>query len=144
MRIIGLTGSIGMGKSTVSAMFRAEGVPVFDADATVHDLYRAEAVPAVAALFPGVTGTEGVDRARLAKAVLGDTQALAALEAIIHPMVEARRRAFLAQAGSAGARIVVLDVPCCSRPGGPAIAASSPSSPRLLVCRRRVCWRARG
>ena len=108
---LGLTGSIGMGKSTVAAMFRDEGVPVFDADAEVHRLQgRGGALlPAIEAAFPGTTGAEGVDREALGRAVFGDDAALARLEAIVHPAVAAAREAFLA--AHADAPLVVLDIP---------------------------------
>ncbi len=87
MIVLGLTGSIGMGKSTAAAMFREAGVPVFDADAAVHALYGGEAVAAVEAAFPGVAREGVIDRARLRQHVLGDPDALKRLEAIIHPLV---------------------------------------------------------
>ncbi|WP_131195701.1 dephospho-CoA kinase [Lichenihabitans psoromatis] len=111
MMVVGLTGSIGMGKSTTAAMIREAGVPVFDADAAVHDLYRGEAAAVVEAAFPGVVRDGAIDRAELGKRVLGDAAALARLEAIVHPLVLARRRAFLVAAEKAGASLVVLDVP---------------------------------
>ncbi|PCD04511.1 dephospho-CoA kinase [Sphingomonas spermidinifaciens] len=111
MILVGLTGSIGMGKSTVAAMFRDEGVLVFDADAEVHRLQGpgGALLPAIEAAFPGTTGPDGVDRAALGRAVFGDDAALAQLEAIIHPAVAAAREAFLAE--HAAAPLVVLDVP---------------------------------
>jgi len=116
--LLGLTGSIGMGKSAVAAMLREAGVPVFDADAAVHSLQAAGGalVPAIGAAFPGTTGTAGVDRARLGAAVLGDAAALARLEAIVHPAVAAARRAFLED--HAGAALLVLDIPLLFEKGG--------------------------
>jgi dephospho-CoA kinase len=116
--IVGLTGSIGMGKSTVAAMFAGEGVPVFDADAAVHRLQGpgGACVERIAAAFPGTTGPDGVDRAALGRAVLGDPVALARLEAIVHPAVAAARAAFLAD--HAAAPLVVLDVPLLFETGG--------------------------
>jgi len=111
MRIIGLTGSIGMGKSTTAAMFAARGVPVHDADAVVHRLYRGEAVAPLAQAFPGVTADGVVDRARLAERVVGDAEALARLEAIVHPLVRDSERAFVATCKAGGHRIVLVDVP---------------------------------
>lgn len=111
MLVLGLTGSIAMGKSTTAGLFRAAGVPVHDADATVHALYAGEAVAPVEAAFPGVTVDGRIDRARLAERVVGDPDALARLEAIVHPLVRRAERAFLAQTAAAGARHVVLDVP---------------------------------
>ena len=108
---LGLTGSIGMGKSTVAAMFAAEGVPVFDADAVVHRLQGPEGalVAEIEARFPGTTGPEGVDRGALAERVLGEREALQNLEALIHPAVRLEREAFLAAHHSAP--LVLLDIP---------------------------------
>jgi dephospho-CoA kinase len=107
--ILGLTGSIGMGKSTTAAMFRAEGVPVHDADAAVHALYRGKAVGPVEGAFPGVAPGGAIDRERLAARVVGDVDAMGRLEAIVHPLVRDEERAFLAAHG--GAPVVVLDIP---------------------------------
>lgn len=111
MKILGLTGSIGMGKSTVAAMFEEAGVPVFDADAAVHVLQGpgGALVGVIEAAFPGTTGPEGVDRAALGARVLGDPEALARLEAIVHPAVGEMRRRFLAD--HADAPLVVFDIP---------------------------------
>jgi dephospho-CoA kinase len=113
MIVVGLTGSIGMGKSTTAAMFAAEGVPVYDADAEVHALYAAGggAVAPVEAAFPGVVKDGAVDRAALGARVLGDDQAMKRLEAIVHPLVGASREAFFARAEADGAPMVVLDAP---------------------------------
>jgi dephospho-CoA kinase len=111
MRILGLTGSIGMGKSTTAAMFAAEGVPVHDADAAVHRLYRGAAVAPVEAAFPGVSVDGAIDRARLAEKVVGDADALARLEAIVHPLVRESEVAFLAERKADARRLVVLDIP---------------------------------
>jgi dephospho-CoA kinase len=109
--ILGLTGSIGMGKSTVAAMFTETGVPVFDADACVHRLQGpgGALVPAIEAEFPGTTGPDGVDRAALGAQVFGNDAAMARLEAIVHPAVAAEREAFLIE--HAGAKLVVFDIP---------------------------------
>jgi dephospho-CoA kinase len=109
--VLGLTGSIGMGKSTVSRMFAAEGVPVFDADAVVHRLQGPEGalVAEIETHFPGTTGPDGVNRNSLAERVLGAPGELARLEALIHPAVARERDAFLA--ANAGAPVVVLDIP---------------------------------
>ncbi len=115
---LGLTGSIGMGKSTTAGFFRAAGVPVHDADATVHALYRGAAVAPVEAAFPGTTSPEGVDRAALAARVLGDAEALKRLEAIVHPLVHDAERAFLAKAAAEARRVVVLDIPLLFETGG--------------------------
>lgn len=111
MFILGLTGSIGMGKSTAAAMFRAEGIRVHDADAVVHGLYQGEAAQAIEAAFPGVVAGGAVDRDRLGARVFNDPAALRRLEAIVHPLVDASREAFFAEAAEAGARLVVLDIP---------------------------------
>jgi dephospho-CoA kinase len=111
MFILGLTGSIGMGKSATAEMFRAEGTAVHDSDAAVHCLYKGEAVSAIEAAFPGTVREGAVDRALLAEVVLSDTGALARLEALIHPLVVASRDAFLAEAKEQGAGLVVLDIP---------------------------------
>ena len=120
MIVLGLTGSVGMGKSTTAAMFREAGVPVFDADAAVHDLYRGEAVAAVAAAFPGTALAGIIDRTRLRERVAGDAAALQRLEALVHPLVRARREAFLDKARAAGAAIAVLDIPLLFETGGQA------------------------
>jgi dephospho-CoA kinase len=113
VRIIGLTGGMGMGKSTAAAAFRRAGIPVFDADATVHRLQAkgGRAVHAIAAAFPGTVRDGAVDRAALRQAVLGNQDALTRLEHILHPMVEAEERAFVARARRAGKPAVVLDIP---------------------------------
>lgn len=118
MIVLGLTGSIGMGKSTVARMFEDEGVPVFDADAMVHHLQGPEGklVAEIEAHFPGTTGAAGVDRTRLAKAVLGDDEKLERLEALIHPTVATAREAFLAE--HAARLLVVLDIPLLFEKGG--------------------------
>lgn len=108
---IGLTGSIGMGKSTTGQMFVERGCPLHDADAIVHKLYHGEAVPLVEAEFPGTTGPFGVDRAALSQKVIGKPQAMRRLEEIIHPLVRAEERKFFQKAQSEEADIVVLDIP---------------------------------
>jgi dephospho-CoA kinase len=111
MLILGLTGSIGMGKSTTAAFFRAEGIRVHDADAAVHALYRGAGAPLIEAAFPGTVTDGVVDRTRLGAQVLGNAAALAKLEAIVHPLVADIRNAFLSEARAAAAHVVVLDVP---------------------------------
>src|SRR4051794_30892342 len=111
MRIIGLTGSIGMGKSTTMSLFAEQGAPVYDADAAVHRLYENEAVAPLEAAFPGVTENGRVNREKLAAQVLGKPEALKRLESIVHPMLGARRAAVLEQAERDGVPVVVLDVP---------------------------------
>jgi dephospho-CoA kinase len=116
--ILGLTGSIGMGKSTVAKMFAEEGVPVFDADAAVHHLQGpdGELVEEIEAHFPGTTGPGGVNRSALAKRVLGEPEQLRRLEALVHPAVGKARRAFLAE--HAAVPIVLLDIPLLFEAGG--------------------------
>lgn len=118
MIVLGLTGSIGMGKSTVAQMFRDEGVPVFDADACVHQLQGpgGKLVSAIESAFPGTTGPKGVNRAALGQAVLGDDAAMRRLEGIVHPAVQAERLAFLA--AHARSSLVVIDVPLLFETGG--------------------------
>jgi dephospho-CoA kinase len=118
MITLGLTGSIGMGKSTVAAMFADEGVPVFDADAAVHRLQGAAGalVAAIESHFPGTTGPEGVDRTALSERVLGEPQALRRLESLVHPAIAREREAFLA--AYAAAPVVVLDIPLLFEAGG--------------------------
>jgi dephospho-CoA kinase len=111
MLAIGLTGSAAMGKSTVAGMFAARGIPVFDADRTVHALYAGAAVPVVEAAFPGVTVGGAIDRDRLRARVLGDEPAMQRLEALVHPLVKAEEQRFLAEARAAGRRLVLLDIP---------------------------------
>lgn len=118
--ILGLTGSIGMGKSTTAAMFRELGCPVYDADAEVHALYEGEAVAPVAALHPGVIVGGRIDRALLAAEVVGHPDRLAALERIIHPLVRERERAFVAAARAGRAPLAVLDIPLLFETGGEA------------------------
>ena len=115
---LGLTGSIGMGKTTVARMFAEEGVPVFDADAVVHRLQGREGalVAAIEAAFPGTTGAGGVDRGVLAERVLAEPEALQRLEALIHPAVERERQAFLAEHSQAP--LVLLDIPLLFEKGG--------------------------
>ena len=140
--IIGLTGSIGMGKSTVAAMFEAAGVPVFDADAEVRAMQApgGELVAAIEAEFPGSTDETGVRRDHLGKQVFGDKEALARLEAIVHPVVAAKREAFLLE--HFGARFVVFDIPLLFEKGGHAavdrvVVVSAPAE----VQRQRVLAR---
>lgn len=111
MLIIGLTGSIGMGKTTVAKRLRALGLPVCDADAEVHALYRGRAVAPIEAAFPGTTGPEGVDRPKLAAALLADPSGFKRLEAIVHPLVFEAERDFLRAAAAGGAAMAVLEIP---------------------------------
>jgi dephospho-CoA kinase len=111
MFILGLTGSLGMGKSTTARFFAEEGVPVHDADAVVHRLYEGEAAAAIETAFPGTTSGGKVDRTRLAARVLGDGAALARLEAIVHPLVQGAERRLVAEAKARGETVAVLDIP---------------------------------
>jgi dephospho-CoA kinase len=111
MFILGLTGSLGMGKSTTARFFAEEGVPVHDADAVVHRLYEGEAAAAIEAAFPGTTAGGKVDRTRLAARVLGDAPALARLEEIVHPLVQDAERRLIAEARARGEKVAVLDIP---------------------------------
>ncbi|GMN02495.1 dephospho-CoA kinase [Erythrobacter sp. MTPC3] len=140
--IVGLTGSIGMGKSTVAAMFEAEGIPVFDADAAVRAMQGpdGELNARIEAEFPGSTGPQGVDRDALGKIVFGDKQALARLEGIVHPAVGERRSAFLEE--NAAAPILVFDIPLLFEGSGHAavdavVVVSAPADEQ----RRRVLAR---
>ena len=118
MIVLGLTGSIGMGKSTTAAMFREAGVAVHDSDEAVHRLYRGKAVPLVEAAFPGVVIDGVVDRERLSKQVVGKPAALKRLEAIVHPLVRADADAFLEAERGKGAALAVLDIPLLFETGG--------------------------
>ena len=141
-RIIGLTGSIGMGKSTVAAMFADEGIPVFDADAVVHELQKegGALVPEIESAFPGTTGPHGVDRKALGTAVFGDRDKLAKLESIVHPAVAKQRSVFLRD--HADADMVLFDIPLLFEKGGyrgvdTVVVVSSP----YAVQRKRVLAR---
>ena len=111
MLIVGLTGSIGMGKSTAAQRFRFHAVPVFDADAEVHRLYEGPAAAAIELAFPGTVVSGSVDRMRLSKAVLNNPQALKRLEAIVHPLVRAAEKKFLIQSAANGHELAVLEIP---------------------------------
>ena len=146
MKIVGLTGGIGMGKSTAAAALRRAGIPVFDADAAVHRLQRrgGRALPAIAAIFPGVVRGGVLDRPALRAAVLADRARLRQLEAILHPLVRAEQKRFLARARKAGASLAVLDIPLLFETGGDAlvdeiIVVSAPSA----IQRARVGARRR-
>jgi dephospho-CoA kinase len=118
MRILGLTGSIGMGKSTTAKLFTEAGVPVYDADAAVHKIYEGEAAPAIEAAFPGTTDGGKVDRAKLSAKVVHDPAAIKQLEEIVHPMLGASRQKFLEEAERSGAPVVVMDIPLLFETGG--------------------------
>jgi dephospho-CoA kinase len=118
MIILGLTGSIGMGKSTTAKLFAEAGVPVYDADAAVHKIYEGEAAPAVEAAFPGTTVGGKVDRNKLSARVVHDPAAIRRLEAIVHPMLGASRQKFFEDAERSGAPVAVVDVPLLYETGG--------------------------
>jgi dephospho-CoA kinase len=136
--VIGLTGSIGMGKTETARLFAAEGVPVFDADAAIHDLYAGGAAAMIEAAFPGTTRDGAVDRAALSAAVAHDPAALARLESLMHPLVAALRDSFIA--AHADAPIVLLDIPLLLETGvkvDAVVVASAPAE----VQRARVMAR---
>jgi len=142
MIVIGLTGSIGMGKSTIAERFRQLGVPVCDADALVHKLYEGEAVAPIEAAFPGTTSGGKVDRTKLGQAVLGDPRGLKKLESIVHPLVQAAEREFLREAAKQAARMSVLEIPLLFETGGDArvdvtVVVSAPAE----IQRKRVLQR---
>lgn len=111
MKIIGLTGSIGMGKTTALEIFAQKGIPTFDADAAVHHLYQTEAVAPIEQAFPGTLSDGAVDRAKLSLKIMDNPQALKKLESIVHPLVQNERQKFLNQAAEKGSAIAVLDIP---------------------------------
>jgi dephospho-CoA kinase len=141
--ILGLTGSIGMGKSTTANFFREAGVPVHDSDAVVHRLYEGEAVAPVEAAFPGVTVDGRIDRAKLAAQLVGNPDAIKRLEAIVHPLVRAVSERFIAEQRARGVRAIVLDIPLLFETGGErrvdaVVVVSAPAD----VQRARVLGRA--
>jgi dephospho-CoA kinase len=143
MLILGLTGSIGMGKTTAARFFADAGVPVHDADAAVHRLYAGEAVGPIEKAFPGTVRDGKVDRVKLAAVVLDDPDALKRLEAIVHPLVRAQEERFLADAAARGATVVVLDIPLLFEVGAEdrvdaVVVVSAPSE----MQRERVLTRA--
>ena len=144
MRVIGLTGGIGMGKSTAAAAFRRAHIPVFDADAAVHKLQApgGRALRAIDAAFPGTVVNRVLDRAALRTAVLGKPEALRRLERIVHPLVRAEERAFLARARRGGARLAVLDIPLLLETGGQhrvdhVMVVSAPRGVQIARVRKR-------
>ncbi len=144
MIIVGLTGSIGMGKSTTSAMFQAEGVPVYDADAAVHALYAkgGAGVAPVEAAFPGVVVDGAIDRAKLSAQVVGKPEALKRLEAVVHPLVGESRKVFFEAAAAVNAPLVILDIPLLFETGGERnVAAVIVVSAPEAVQRERVMAR---
>ena len=143
MFILGLTGSLGMGKSTTAKFFAEEGVPVHDADAAVHRLYEGAAVPPNEAALPGTTAGGKVERDKLAKRLQGDEAAIKRLEAIVHPLVRADEERFLAEAERSGAQVVVLDIPLLFETGGEkrcdavVVVSAPPDLQRLRAFERR-------
>ncbi|WP_419898038.1 dephospho-CoA kinase [Roseomonas sp. USHLN139] len=144
MKILGLTGGIGMGKSTAAATFRRHGLPVFDADAAVHALQArgGRAVAPIGAAFPGSIRDGAVDREALRRAVLGNPPALKILEKIVHPLVRAEERRFLGRARRQGRRLVVLDIPLLFETGGEArcdavVVVSAPAAVQKARVLRR-------
>ena len=142
MRILGLTGSIGMGKSTTAKLFMEAGVPVYDADAAVHKIYEGEAAPVIEAAFPGTTAGGKVDRAKLSAKVVHDQAAMKQLEQIVHPMLGATRQKFLAEAERSGVPVVVMDIPLLFETGGEkrvdavVVVTTSPETQRERILAR--------
>jgi dephospho-CoA kinase len=142
MIVLGLTGSIGMGKSTTAKLFTEAGVPVYDADATVHKLYEGEAAPAIEAAFPGTTADGKVDRQKLSARVVHDRAAMKRLEQIVHPMLGASRQKFFRDAERSGAPVVVVDVPLLYETGGEkrvdavVVVTTSPENQRARIMAR--------
>jgi dephospho-CoA kinase len=142
MIILGLTGSIGMGKSTTAKLFAEAGVPVYDADAAVHRLYEGEAAPAIEAAFPGTTVNGKVDRALLSGRVVHDPAAMKRLEQIVHPMLGASRQKFFQDSERSGAPVAVVDVPLLYETGGEkrvdavVVVTTSPENQRERILAR--------
>jgi len=142
MIILGLTGSLGMGKSATAKMFADEGAPVHDADAAVHRVYEGEAAPLIEAAFPGTVVGGKVDRAKLSQRVVGDDAAMKKLEAIVHPLVAKARDRFLAEAKRNGAKVAVLDIPLLFETGGDkacdavVVVSAPPGTQRARVLER--------
>jgi len=142
MIVLGLTGSIGMGKSTTATLFAEAGVPVHDADATVHKVYEGEAAPAIEAAFPGTTANGKVDRAKLSARVVHDPAALRQLEQIVHPMLRAYHQKFIEDAERSGAPVAVVDVPLLFETGGEkrvdavVVVTTSPENQRERILAR--------
>jgi dephospho-CoA kinase len=149
MLILGLTGSIGMGKSTTAKLFAEAGVPVYDADAAVHKIYEGEAAPAIEAAFPGTTVDGKVDRTRLSAQVVHNPDAMKQLEQIVHPMLGASRKKFFEDAEAAGAPVVVVDIPLLFETGGEkrvdavVVVTTTPEAQRERVLARGTMDEAR-
>jgi dephospho-CoA kinase len=142
MRVLGLTGSIGMGKSTTANLFAEAGVPVYDADATVHKIYQGEAAPLIEAAFPGTTADGKVDRAKLSAQVVHHPEAMQRLEQIVHPLLRAYHQNFLEEAERSGAQVAVIDVPLLFETGGEArvdavvVVSTDPATQRGRILAR--------
>jgi dephospho-CoA kinase len=142
MIVLGLTGSIGMGKSTTAKLFAEAGVPVYDADAAVHKVYEGEAAPAIEAAFPGTTVNGKVDRAKLSARVVQDPAAIRQLEQIVHPMLRTYHQKFLDEAERSGAPVAVVDVPLLFETGGEkrvdavVVVTTSPENQRERILAR--------
>jgi dephospho-CoA kinase len=142
MFVLGLTGSIGMGKSTTAKLFAEAGIPTYDADAAVHRLYEGEAAAAVEAAFPGTTTNNKVDREKLSAAVVGDQVAMKKLEALVHPMLRAHEQTFLSEAEKSGAKVALLDIPLLYETGtearvdAVAVVTTSPEIQRERILAR--------
>ncbi len=142
MLVVGLTGSIGMGKSTAAARFKANGIAVFDADAKVHELYDGAIASEIEAAFPGTAASGKVDRAKLSAALLKDPAKFKTLEGIVHPKVRAAEKAFIKNEAAKGAKIAVLEVPLLFEAGGfEAVDAIIVVSASAAVQRARVLAR---
>ena len=142
MKILGLTGSIGMGKSTTAKLFAEAGVPVYDADATVHRIYQGEAAPVIEAAFPGTTVGGKVDRSLLSARVVHDPAAIRRLEDIVHPLLRTHHQTFLDEAERSGATVAVVDVPLLFETGGDkrvdavVVVTTSPETQRQRILER--------
>lgn len=142
MLLLGLTGSIGMGKSTTAKLFAEAGVPVYDADATVHLVYEGEAAPAMEAAFPGSTVNGKVDRQKLSAMVVNNPEAMNRLEKIVHPMLRSHQQKFLSDAESSGAPVAVLDIPLLYETGGEnrvdavVVVSTTPENQRERILQR--------
>jgi dephospho-CoA kinase len=144
MFVLGLTGSIGMGKTTTAKLFAEEGVPVYDADAAVHELYDGEAADLIEAAFPGTVSNGKVDRNKLATKVVGHPGQLKLLESLVHPLVRNAERKFLADAEASGAKVAVLDIPLLYETAGDArcdavvVVTAAPETQRQRVLEREA------
>jgi dephospho-CoA kinase len=142
MRVLGLTGSIGMGKSTTAKLFAEAGVPVYDADATVHQIYQGEAAPLIEAAFPGTTAEGKVDRAKLSAQVVHQPEAMQRLEQIVHPLLRAYHENFVEEAERSGAPVAVIDVPLLFETGGDSrvdavvVVSTDPATQRQRILAR--------